>query len=98
MSYLGRPPAAEAYATYNETFSGNSVLTVFTLARPVGRASDLDVYVAGVPMMPIVDYNASGTTLTFVSPPGTATDNITVVYRAIGIITVNPLDGSFAQG
>lgn len=98
MAYLGQPPTETTLASYNETFSGDASTVAFTLARPVGRASDLDVFIGTTYQRPVVDYTAMGTVLTFVSPPANAVDNITVVYRVGGILTVNPLDGNFAQG
>lgn len=98
MAYLGQIPTDTALASYNETFSGDSVTTAFVLARAVGRASDLDVYIGTTFQKPVVDYSASGTALTFVAAPTTGTNNITVVYRVGGILTVNPLDGNFGQG
>lgn len=98
MAYLGQPPTETTLASFNETFSGDSATTAFVLSRPVGRSSDLDVFIGTTFQKPVVDFVATGTSLTFTVAPTTGTNNITVVYRVGGILTVNPLDGNFAQG
>lgn len=65
----------------NETPSGsiNDVNTVFTLANTPVTGS-VKVFLNGLRMKPTVDYNISGTTITFVTAPATS-DTLIADYR-----------------
>lgn len=60
---------AVAYATaYADTFTGNGVLTQFTLTRNPAVLLNLDVSLNGVVQVPGVDYTLSGLVLTMTTP------------------------------
>jgi hypothetical protein len=62
-------------------FSGTGSQTVFALSVNPGAINNLLVAISGVVQTPTVDYTwASGTTLTFTSPPPAGTNNILVRY------------------
>lgn len=62
-------------------FSGNGTQTAFTLTVNPGSQANLDVSISGVTQRPNIDYTwVSGTTLTFVAPPPSGTNNILVRY------------------
>jgi phage tail sheath gpL-like len=88
MPYLGSiipafdPTTAVSPQTDAERFSGNGSTTVFTLARTVSTAVDVDVYVENVKQEPTTAYSAAGTTLTFTAAPSSGTNNIYVLYRS----------------
>lgn len=68
-------------SAYADLFSGNGVLTTFTLSVAPGNINQLDVSIAGVTQRPGVDYTwTSGTTLTFTTAPAAGTNNILVRY------------------
>ena len=98
MSYIGQAPSSTLLSTFSETFSGNGSTTSFTLSRAVGRASDLEVFIGSTQQMPTAAYSASGTTLLFVSAPTSGTDNITVIYRAGALQTVQVNAAAFSGG
>lgn len=63
-----------------ETFSGTGSQTDFTLAQHPGSLGNLEISIDGVVQRPGLDFNFTGTLLTFaVAPPG-GTDNILVRY------------------
>ena len=98
MSYLGLQPNTPLLNTSTETFSGNSILYQFTLARSVASASDLDVMIGSTLQRPGTDYTASGTTLLFYAPPATGTNNITVTYRAGALNSLDLTVSTFNAG
>jgi len=98
MSYLGLQPNTPLLNTSTETFSGNSILYQFTLARSVASASDIDVMIGSTLQRPGTDYTASGTTLLFYSPPTSGTNNITVTYRAGALNSLNLQANTFNAG
>jgi len=98
MAYIGQTPSSTVLSTFSETFSGDGSTLQFTLARSVGRASDLEVFIGNTQQMPTAAYSASGTALLFVSAPGAGSNNITVIYRAGAIQTVNVNTASFLSG
>ena len=91
MPYLGSiipafdPTTAVSPQTDAERFSGNGSNTVFTLARTVSTAVDVDVYVENVKQEPTTAYSAAGTTLTFTAAPSVGTNNIYVLYRGSAV-------------
>jgi len=72
MSYLGNSPEFANFPS--KFFSGNSVLTVFTLNNAPPNDASLLVFIDGV---------RQDTTLTFTVAPPTATNNIQVVQLGL---------------
>lgn len=67
-----------------ELFNGTGVQTAFILQIDPGSLGNLYVSVDGADLKPGVDYNYSGTTLTFVVPPAIGSGNVYVRYdRAV---------------
>jgi hypothetical protein len=63
-----------------DTFSGNAVLTAFTMSIAVVDETDIIVHVGGVFQNPAVSYTTDGsTTITFTSPPPD-TETIVVLH------------------
>lgn len=98
MAYIGQSPSSTLLSTFSETFSGDGSTLQFTLARSVGRASDLEVFIGNTQQMPTAAYSASGTALLFVSAPSSGTNNITVIYRAGALQTLNVNAAAFNGG
>jgi hypothetical protein len=80
MAYLGNSPEFANFPS--KFFSGNSVLTAFTLNNAPPNDASLLVFIDGV-RQDTSAYNVSGTTLTFTAPPPTATNNIQVVQLGL---------------
>ena len=80
MSYLGNSPEFANFPS--KFFSGNSVLTVFTLNNAPPNDASLLVFIDGV-RQDTSAYDVSGTTLTFTVAPPTATNNIQVVQLGL---------------
>ena len=80
MSYLGNAPEFANFPS--KFFSGNSVLTVFTLNNAPPNDASLLVFIDGV-RQDTSAYDVSGTTLTFTVAPPTATNNIQVVQLGL---------------
>ena len=80
MSYLGNAPEFANFQS--KFFSGNSVLTVFTLNNAPPNDASLLVFIDGV-RQDTSAYDVSGTTLTFTVAPPTATNNIQVVQLGL---------------
>jgi len=98
MAYIGQSPSSTLLSTFNETFSGDGSQVQFTLSRAVGRASDLEVFIGSTQQMPTTHYSASSTTLLFVTAPAAGANNITVIYRAGALQTVQVNAASFSSG
>ena len=98
MAYIGQSPSSTLLSTFNETFSGDGSTLQFTLSRSVGRASDLEVFIGSTQQMPTTHYSASNTALLFVSAPTSGTNNITVIYRAGALQTVQVNAAAFSSG
>ena len=93
MSYIGQtPPALGTYAP--QTFSGNGVLTAFTLNQASTTATIL-VAIDGVDQIPTTAYSVASTTLTFTAPPPNGT---TISVRFMGNVVDfgTPSDASVA--
>ena len=75
---------------YRQTFSGNNSTTVFTLSSTIVDEANTQVYIDGVYQSKL-NYSASGTLLTFSTPPPTGTNNVEVIN--IAAITVNSTSG-----
>lgn len=69
-----------AAATFVENFSGNGILTSFTLAASPVAIENTQVYISGVYQQKTSAYTLSGAIITFTSAPPTGTNNIQVVY------------------
>ena len=80
MAYLGNSPEFANFRS--KFFSGNSVLTAFTLNNAPPNDASLLVFIDGV-RQDTSAYSVSGTTLTFTAPPPTATNNIQVVQLGL---------------
>jgi len=80
MAYLGNAPEFANFPS--KFFSGNSVLTVFTLNNAPPNDASLLVFIDGV-RQDTSAYDVSGTTLTFTVAPPTATNNIQVVQLGL---------------
>ena len=80
MSYLGNAPEFANFPS--KFFSGNSVLTNFTLNNAPPNDASLLVFIDGV-RQDTSAYDVSGTTLTFTVAPPTATNNIQVVQLGL---------------
>jgi hypothetical protein len=98
MAYIGQAPSSTLLSTFSETFSGDGSTLQFTLARSVGRASDLEVFIGNTQQMPTAAYSASGSALLFVSAPSSGTNNITVIYRAGALQTLQVNAAAFDGG
>ena len=91
MAYLGNPAVDRFVAPKAVTqFSGNGVLTDFTLDHSVGSDEDILVSVDGVIQEPSVAYSVSGTTLSFTTAPSSNSGNNIFVYylfRTVGTVS-----------
>lgn len=78
----------------DQSFNGDTSTTDFTLTFTPVSANSLLVWVDDVRMRPVTDYTVSGTTLSFVSAPGSGTDNIVVLNTSSTTSVNTPTDGS----
>jgi hypothetical protein len=97
MAYIGLSPVTNFLSTFSEKFSGNDSTLQFILSRAVSRAEDLEVFVGSTQILPGA-YTAVGNELTFVSAPAAGTDNITVIFRAGSLQTVEIGSTGFPAG
>jgi hypothetical protein len=96
MSYIGSPPASQAFAPGTDTFSGTGSQTAFTLSRNVATVNDILVIVNNVEQQPS-HYSVSTSTLTFSTAPSSGTNNIYVRYLSTNLITIAPQQGSVTK-
>jgi hypothetical protein len=96
MSYIGSPPASQAFAPGTDTFSGTGSQTAFTLSRNVATVNDILVVVNNVEQQPS-HYSVSTSTLTFSTAPSSGTNNIYVRYLSTNLITIAPQAGSVTR-
>ena len=91
MAYIGNTPANRFVAPKAvSVFSGNGILTDFTLDHSVGSDEDILVSVDGVIQEPSVAYSVSGTTLSFTGAPSSNSGNNIFVYylfRTVGTVS-----------
>ena len=80
MAYLGNPPEFANFPS--KFFSGNSILTDFTLNNSPPNDASLLVFISGV-RQDTSAYSVNGTTLAFTAPPPTGTNNIQVVQLGL---------------
>jgi hypothetical protein len=97
MAYIGLAPVTNFLSTFSERFSGNGSTRQFILERAVGRAEDLEVFVGSTQILPS-DYTAVGTELTFNTAPTAGTNNITVIFRAGALQTIDLTSTGFPAG
>lgn len=95
MSYIGSPPASQAFAPGTDVFSGNGSQVAFTLSRNVATVNDIQVTINNVVQQP-VNYAVSGNTLTITDAPSTGTNNVYVRYLSTNLQTISPQQGSVA--
>lgn len=70
-----------------DTFTGNAILTAFTMSKTVASVYDIVVFVGNVHQNPGVAYTVDGSdTLTFTSPPPIA--NTIVVLHGLNSTTI----------
>ena len=80
MAYLGNSPEFASFPS--KFFSGNSILTDFTLNNSPPNDASLLVFISGV-RQDTSAYSVNGTTLAFTAPPPTGTNNIQVVQLGL---------------
>lgn len=97
MAYIGLAPVTNFLSTFSERFSGDGSTRQFILERAVGRAEDLEVFVDSTQILP-TEYTAVGTELTFDVAPVTGTNNITVIFRAGALQTIDLSSAGFPAG
>jgi hypothetical protein len=97
MAYIGLRPVTNFLSTFSQKFSGDGTTIQFILSRAVTRAEDLEVFVGDTQILPGA-YTANGNELTFVSAPAAGTDNITVIFRAGAIQSVEIGSTGFPAG
>ena len=93
MSYIGSPPASQAFAPGTDTFSGDGTTVAFTLSRNVGTVNDILVVVNNVDQQPSA-YTVVSNVLTFSAAPSSGTNNIYVRYLSTNLQTIAPQQGS----
>jgi hypothetical protein len=67
----------------SEKFSGDSILTSFTLTGNPSSLNNTQVYIGGVYQQKTLAYTISGQVITFTSEPPVGIDNIEVVYNFV---------------
>lgn len=96
MTYLGSPPASQAFAPGTDTFNGDGTTVAFTLSRNVATVNDILVIVNNVEQQPS-NYSVSTSTLTFSTAPSSGTNNIYVRYLSTNLVTIAPQQGSVTR-
>ena len=95
MSYIGNQVTSVPFST--DVYSGTGAQTLFgPLLRSPATAASIMVFVAGVYQRPSIDYSLSnGNYVSFVSPPGSSTNNIVVHHIGNGVMAMQvPVSGS----
>jgi len=99
MAYLGNKPRNNLLTMNSSRYSGNNILTNFTLTQAVGNVNEIEVYVGNVRQDPFSAYSVTGgTTLAFTAAPPTGTNNIYVVYIGKAVGTTTPGSSSIEFG
>mgnify|MGYP005658296469 FL=1 len=99
MAYLGNKPKNNLLTMNSSQYSGNNILTNFTLTQSVGNVNEIEVYVGNVRQDPFSAYSVTGgTTLAFTAAPPTGTNNIYVVYQGKAVGTTTPGENSIEYG
>jgi hypothetical protein len=95
MSYIGSPPASQAFAPGTDVFNGTGSQVAFMLSRNVSTVNDIQVVINNVVQQP-VNYSVSGNTLTITAAPSSGTSNVYVRYLSTNLQTISPQQGSVA--
>ena len=99
MAYLGNKPKNNLLTMNSSQYSGNNILTNFTLSQSVGNVNEIEFYVGNVRQDPFSAYSVTGgTTLAFTAAPPTGTNNIYVVYQGKAVGTTTPGENSIEFG
>ena len=99
MAYLGNAPKNNLLTMNSSQYSGNNILTNFTLTQAVGNVNEIEVYVGNVRQDPFSAYSVTGgTTLAFTAAPPTGSNNIYVVYQGKAVGTTTPGENSIEYG
>ena len=99
MAYLGNAPKNNLLTMNSSQYSGNNILTNFTLTQSVGNENEIEVYVGNVRQDPHSAYSVTGgTTLAFTAAPPTGSSNIYVVYIGKATGTTTPGENSIEYG
>ena len=99
MAYLGNAPKNNLLTMNSSQYSGNNILTNFTLSQSVGNVNEIEVYVGNVRQDPFSAYSVTGgTTLAFTAAPPTGSNNIYVVYQGKAVGTTTPGENSIEYG
>jgi hypothetical protein len=88
-----------AGTAYTDIFDGTGAQTIFVLTADPGSVNALDIFIGGVKQVNGVDFNVSGTTLTFIAAPPPGTGNVAVRYVAAipAVGGASALDTTFTQ-
>ena len=92
MAYLGKEIQYTSFL--QDTFSGNGVLTQFTLTETPGSSSGLIVNIGGVLQEPEYAYTVTNNIITFTEAVPAGTNNINVVHLGITVEINTPSDNS----
>ena len=99
MAYLGNAPKNNLLTMNSSQYSGNNILTNFTLTQSVGNVNEIAVFVGNVRQDPFSAYTVTGgTTLAFTAAPPTGTNNIYVIYIGKAVGTTTPGENSIEYG
>ena len=99
MAYLGNAPKNNLLTMNSSQYSGNNILTNFTLTQAVANENEIEVYVGNVRQDPHSAYSVTGgTTLAFTTAPPTGSSNIYVVYIGKATGTTTPGENSIEYG
>jgi hypothetical protein len=83
MAYIGNSYEQQLTTPTVDYFSGNGVLTTFTLTRPVLSTVGAEVVVNNVPQNPSSAYSIAGNQVVFTSAPSSGVNNIYVRYNPL---------------
>jgi hypothetical protein len=87
MSYIGSPPASQAFASGTDTFSGTGSQVAFSLSRNVTTPNDILVVINNVEQDP-VNYSVAGNILTMTAAPSSGTNNMYVRFLSTNLTTI----------
>ena len=99
MAYLGNAPKNNLLTMNSSQYSGNNILTTFTLSQSVGNVNEIAVFVGNVRQDPFSAYSVTGgTSLVFTAAPPLGTNNVYVVYQGKAVGTTTPGENSIEYG
>lgn len=87
MSYIGSPPASQAFASGTDIFSGTGSQVAFSLSRNVTSPNDILVVINNVEQDP-VNYTVAGNILTMTAAPSSGSNNMYVRYLSTNLTTI----------